>query len=288
VNAAKYAWIEAHRKEFSVAAMCRVLKVSGSGFYAWKDRKPSPKQQRREELVAKMRVIHAESDRTFGSPRMHLELLQQGVACNVKTVAKQMKSAGIQAKTTKKFRICTTDSNHSLPVAENILNRDFTADKPNEKWVGDITYIPTRAGWLYLAVVIDLFSRMVVGWSMSVRMTSDLVVDALQMAIARCKPSPGLLVHSDRGSQYASHHYQELLDEHGFVCSMSRKGNCWDNAVAESFFATLKKEKVHHEDYHTHEAARGSLFEYIEIFYNRWRPHSSIEHQRPYERQQAS
>ena len=277
--------MDAHRTEFPSAAMCRVLKMSSSGYYAWRGRKPSERQQRRADLTDKICAIHVESKGRYGSPQIHRNLLKQGVKCNVKTVAKCMKSAGICAKTTKKFRICTTDSNHSLPIAENVLERDFTATKPNEKYVGDITYVKTDEGWLFLAIVIDLFSRMVVGWSMSKNMKASLVTDACQMAIDIWQPPPGCIMHSDRGSQYASREHRDLLDKHGFVCSMSRKGNCWDNAVAESFFATLKKEQVHHEHYATYEQARSSLFQYIEIYYNRWRTHSAIDYQVPVELQ---
>ena len=198
------------------------------------------------------------------------------VHCNEKIVAKCMKSAGICSKTTKKHRVCTTDSNHALPIAENLLARDFSASKPGEKYVGDITYIKTDAGWIYLAIVMDLYSRMIVGWSMSTNMLASLVTDALQMAIDRFGPLPGCIMHTDRGSQYASEAHRELLAKHGFVCSMSGKGDCWDNAVAESFFASLKKEKVYHEEYHTTNDARSSIFEYLEGFYNRRRSHSAI------------
>ena len=263
--------------------MCRVLKISSSGFYAWRARGPSEKQQRREQLTEQIRVIHAASNAVYGSPKIFRALKKLGTHCNVKTVAKCMKTAGICSKTTKKHRVCTTDSNHALPIAENILNRDFTATKPGEKYVGDITYIKTNAGWLYLAVVIDLFSRMVVGWSMNITMKATLVIDALQMAIDRFHPPRGLIMHTDRGSQYASHAHRALLEQHGFVCSMSRKGNCWDNAVAESLFAALKKEKIYHEEYLTQEDARRAIFEYLEGFYNRHRSHASLDYKTPLE-----
>ncbi len=280
---AKYAWIETHRAESSIASMCRVLKVSSSGFYAWRNRKPSNQQQRCEQLTEQIRSIHQESNGIYGSPNIHRVLNKQGTHCNRKTVAKCMKRAGICSKSTKKHRVCTTDSNHNLPIAENLLARDFSAAKPNEKYVGDITYIRTNASWLYLAVVIDLYSRMVVGWSMSRTMHATLVIDALQMAIDRYHPSPGLIMHTDRGSQYASQAHRDLLKQHGFVASMSRRGNCWDNAVAESFFASLKKEKVYHEDYSTPEEARISIFEYIEGFFNRRRMHSYLDYKTPLE-----
>ena len=192
-----------------------------------------------------------------------------------------MREAGIRSKTSRKFRVTTTDSNHSHPVAQNVLARDFTAEKANQKWVADITYIATLEGWLYLAAVIDLFTRKVVGWSMSERIDSRLAVDALEMAVSRQLPDAGLIAHSDRGVQYASEHYQRTLTTHGIECSMSRRGDCWDNAPAESFFATLKKELVHHEVYETRSEARTSLFEYIEVFYNRQRLHSSLGYVSP-------
>jgi putative transposase len=216
----------------------------------------------------------------YGSPRMHAELVARGHRCSANVVAKLMRAAGIAAKTKRRF-VHTTDSNHSMPVVANVLAREFDAPAPNVAWVADITYIPTREGWLYLAAVEDLFSRRVVGWSMGATMTSRLVVDALEMALARRRPltgssSAGLVAHSDRGSQYASEHYQRVLAQECIVCSMSRRGNCWDHAPMESFFASLKKELVHHEDYATREQARASIFEYIEAFYNRVRRHSAL------------
>jgi transposase InsO family protein len=262
-----------------------VLGVSRSGFYAWRSREASAADERREELTAEVKEIHAEVKARYGSPRIHAELVGRGRECSVNFVAKVMREAGIAAKTRRKFRQ-TTDSNHGQPVAENVLDRDFDPDEPNTSWVADVTYIPTREGWLYLAVVEDLFSRRVVGWSMDATMTSRLVVDALEMALAaRLKgSSPSALVaHSDRGSQYASEHYQRRLSEERITCSMSRRGNCWDNAPMESFFASLKKELVHHEDYATRDEARASIFEYIEAFYNRVRRHSALGYVAPAE-----
>jgi transposase InsO family protein len=266
-----------------VALLCRVLGVSRSGFYAWRSRGPSAAEVRREELAEQITAIHAEVKGRYGSPRIHAELVARGMTCCVNMVARVMREAGIAAKTTRKFRQ-TTDSNHALPVAENLLDREFDPDEPDASWVADVTYIPTREGWLYLAVVEDLFSRMVVGWSMDATMTSRLVVDALEMALSRRLKGPsGLIAHSDRGSQYASEHYQRRLKEERIGCSMSRRGNCWDNAPMESFFASLKKELVHHEDYATREAAKASIFEYIEAFYNRVRRHSSLGYVAPAE-----
>jgi transposase InsO family protein len=207
---------------------------------------------------------------------MTAELNARGHSCAVNTVAALMKTHDIRAKTTRRF-VRTTDSRHALPVADNLLGRRFDAAQPNASWSADITYIPTADGWLYLAVVEDLFSRRIVGWSMDATMTSRLVVDALDMALRRRSPGDGLLAHSDRGSQYASDHYRGLLDKHGITCSMSGRAQCWDNAPVESFFASLKRELVHHEHYTTREQAKASIFEYVEVFYNRVRLHSSLD-----------
>jgi putative transposase len=283
----KYRFIEEHRTQWPVRLMCRVLQVSPGGYYTWRDRPASTQQQRREALTSEIRDIHQEVKERYGSPRMHAELLARGQSCCVNTVAKLMLQHGIAAKTKRKFR-CTTDSNHDLAVADNLLDRQFEPTAANQVWVADITYIPTWEGWLYLAAVEDLYSRQIIGWSMSERITSRLVVDALEMAVARRLPGEGLLAHSDRGSQYASDHYQRLLERHGIACSMSRRGDCWDNAPMESFFASLKKELVHHENYQTREEARASVFEYIEVFYNRVRRHSALGYQSPVEYEQAA
>jgi len=269
--------------------MCRVLEVSRAGYYAWRARTPSAAERRREKLTEQITTIHAEVKGRYGSPRIHAELVARGTMCCVNMVAEVMRAAGIVAKTKRKFRQ-TTDSNHALPVAENRLDRAFDPEEPNASWVADVTYIPTREGWLYLAVVEDLFSRMVVGWSMDRTMTSRLVVDALEMALSRRlkgSSSSELIAHSDRGSQYASEHYRRRLREERIECSMSRRGNCWDNAPMESFFASLKKELVHHEDYATREQAKASIFEYIEAFYNRVRRHSSLGYVAPAEYERA-
>jgi transposase InsO family protein len=230
---------------------------------------------RRGELVAAIEVIHAEVRGRYGSPRMTAELNARGHACSENTVAKLMRQHGIRAKAPRRFAR-TTDSRHGLPVADNVLDREFDPAEPNAAWGCDITYIPTADGWLYLAVVEDLFSRMIVGWSMDGTMESRLVVDALDMAVRKRLPGEGLVAHSDRGSQYASDHYQRFLGRHGITCSMSRVAQCWDNAPVESFFATLKRELVHDERYTTREQARASIFEYLEVFYNRVRRHSSL------------
>jgi putative transposase len=258
-----------------VSWMCEALGVSESGYHAWAARAPSGAQRRRDELVAAIEVIHAEVKGRYGSPRMTAELNARGRSCSENTVAKVMREHGIRARAPRRF-VRTTDSRHNLPVFENVLDREFEPEGPNAVWGADITYVPTADGWLYLAVVEDLFSRMVVGWSMDGAMTSRLVVDALDMALARRRPGAGLLAHSDRGSQYASEHYQGVLAREGITCSMSRVAQCWDNAPVESFFATLKRELVHDEKYTTREQARASIFEYVETFYNRVRRHCSL------------
>jgi putative transposase len=281
-----FSFIEQHKNLWPVTLMCNTLDVTPQGFYAWRERPLSAQQQRRDALLVEIRAVHAEVEQRYGSVRIHAELTKgKGIECCVNTVAKLMHDNDIRAKTARKF--CnTTDSNHSLPVADNILDRQFNPQGPNERWVADITYIPTREGWLYLAVVEDLYSRMVVGWSMADHMESRLVVDALEMAVQRRLPEEGLLAHSDRGSQYASDHYQRLLGKHGIECSMSRVAQCWDNAPMESFFASLKKELVHHEVYKTRAEARASIVEYIEMFYNSKRRHSSLGYVSPAEYEQ--
>jgi putative transposase len=277
-----YRFIEQHKDQWPVRLLCQTLEVSPAGYYAWRSRPASPARRRRDALLVHARAIHQEVKRRYGSPRLHAELVARGHGCCVNTVAKLMADNGLRAKTARKFRH-TTDSNHDLAVADNLLARQFDPDRPNVAWSADITYIPTADGWLYLAVVEDLFSRMIVGWSMDQSMTSRLVVDALDMAVRRRLPAGGLVAHSDRGSQYASAHYQRLLGKHGITCSMSGLAQCWDNAPVESFFASLKKELVHHEEYTSREEAKASLFEYVEAFYNRARRHSSLGYLSPAE-----
>lgn len=262
--------------------MCRVLAVSTSGYYDWRGRAESRRQKEDRRLVVEIKAIHKESRQTYGSPRIHDELKDRGRRCGRKRVACLMRLHGIRAKQTRRFK-ATTDSKHTLPVAENVLSRQFTPSAPDVAWAADITYIPTRQGWLYLAVVIDLFSRRVVGWSMHKRLKRRLVLDALKMALRGRSPAPGLIHHSDRGSQYASADYQALLEAQQMVCSMSRRGNCWDNAPVESFFSTLKRELVHHRRYQTRAEARAEIFEYIEVWYNRRRRHSSLGSKSPVE-----
>ena len=262
--------------------MCDALEVSPSGFYAWASRLPGPAEVRRQALLVAAEQVHADVKGRYGSPRMTAELKARGHACSENMVASLMKTHGIRAKTARRA-VRTTDSRHRLPVAANVLARAFDPGGPNVVWSADLTYIPTAEGWLYLAVVEDLFSRRIVGWAMDATMTSRLVVDALGMAIRGRLPGEGLVAHSDRGSQYASEHYQEVLRGHGIVCSMSGVAQCWDNAPVESFFASLKRELVHDERYTTREQATASIFEYVEAFYNRVRLHSSLGYLSPVE-----
>jgi putative transposase len=282
-----FRFIDEHQGRWPVRLLCATLEVSPAGYYAWRRRPLSAQQQRRDTLRVEVRAIHAEVKARYGSPRIHAELAARGHGCCVNTVAKLMRDNSIAAKTARKFRCTTTDSDHDLPVADNLLNRQFNPSEANEVWLGDITYIPTREGWLYLAAVEDLFSRRVVGWSMADHMESRLVVDALEMAVQRRLPDEGLLAHSDRGSQYASEHYRLLLAKHGIACSMSRRADCWDNAPMESFFASLKKELVHGANFATRTEARAALFEYIEVFYNGQRRHSSLGYVSPAEYEQS-
>jgi putative transposase len=277
----KFAFIEEHLVSYPIRTVCSVLEVSRSGYHAWLKRPDSARDQRRRELAAKIKTVHEKNRGVYGSPRVHKALEAQGESVCENTVARVMKQQQIRAKTKRKFVPRTTDSAHAQPVADNLLGRQFTAELPNQKWAADITYIPTGEGWLYLAGVIDLCSRRIVGWSMADHMRTGLIGDALGMAVAGRSPKAGLLHHSDRGVQYASEDYQYLLQTHGMEVSMSGKGDCWDNAAMESFWATLKNELVNHEQYATRQQARASIFEYIEIFYNRKRLHSAIGYQSP-------
>jgi putative transposase len=255
--------------------MCEMLIIDRSGYYAWLKRKPSKRSLSNKILDQKIIPIFNRHGSRYGSPRITSDLQHDGENCTKNRVARRMRHLGLRAKGKKKFRV-TTDSNHTLPVAKNILNRDFVASAPNKKWVGDLTYVWTDEGWLYLAVIIDLYSRAVIGWSINSTMARDLVCDALKMALWRRGFPRGVICHSDRGSQYCSDDYQKLLSEHGFICSMSRKGNCWDNAVSESFFHSLKTELIYGQRYISREIAKQSIFEYIEVYYNRVRRHSTI------------
>jgi putative transposase len=277
----KYQFIAAHREEFEITVMCRVLAVSRSGYYAWRQRPTSLREMADQVLSQHIKEIHQQSRDTYGSPRIHAELAENGVSCGHNRVARLMRDEELWAKQKRKFKVTTTDSAHDYPVAPNRLNQDFTASRPNEKWLADITYIPTAEGWLYLAGVMDLYSRRIVGWAMSDSLQRQLVMAALHMALDARQPPPGLLHHSDRGSQYASDDYQAVLTKFHMQASMSRTGNCYDNAPMESFFGTLKTELVHHRHYATRAEAKTDIFEYIELFYNRFRRHSALGYQCP-------
>ena len=272
----KYVFMEEHQGTFRVSAMSRVLQISRSGFYAWRRRRfdPSGRQRYRTQLDEAVKKAFDASKGRSGSPRLVLDLADVGHRHDRKTIASSMQRQGLRAKPAKKFK-ATTNSKHKLPVAPNLLQQDFTATAPNQKYVGDITYLWTEEGWLYLAVVIDLYSRLVVGWAMSERMTAQLACDALQMGLWRRHRPTGVIVHSDRGSQYCSRDYQRLIKEHDLRCSMSAKGNCYDNACAESFFHSLKVEAIYGERFMTRDEMRRAVFEYIEVDYNRTRRHSA-------------
>jgi putative transposase len=255
--------------------MCRVLKVSRSGYYEWQARPESKRALANRALLERIRKVHKASRKTYGVDRVHGQLIADGESCGRNRVARLMKEASIRSKRIKKYK-ATTDSKHNHPVAENLLDRNFSVERPNQVWLSDITYVPTEEGWLYLAAVKDPFQKKIVGWSMGERITKELAISALEMAISRRQPPAGLIHHSDRGSQYASGDYQKKLLEHGMLCSMSKKGDPWDNAPMESFFATLKTELVHHRKYRSRAEARADIFEYIEVFYNRIRLQSAL------------
>jgi putative transposase len=263
-----------------VSRMCKVLNVRRSGYYVWRNRPPSQREMANQRLVKQISAIHQDSYETYGSPRVFHALLALGVKCGKNRVARLMRHYGIRAKQTRRYRV-TTKRNKAHPVAPNLLKRDFTAELPNRKWLADITYIATAEGWLYLASILDLFSRRIVGWSMSERMTSALVENALDMAVDQRQPSSGLIHHSDQGSQYTGHVYQQLLSKYDIQTSMNSVGSYYDNAPMESFFGTLKNELVHHTVYHTRQEARTDLFFYIEAFYNRRRRHSALGYVSP-------
>lgn len=277
----RFAWIRDHQREFDIRRMCRALRVSRSGFYAWSQRPMSLRGKRREELAAKIRGVHLQNRQVYGSPRVCKALAASGEKVCENTVARIMRQQRIRARIKRKYLPRTTDSRHGHRPAINRLDRQFTARRPNRKWVADITYVPTDQGWLYLAAVLDLYSRRIVGWSMADHMKMELTGDALQMAIEQRQPDPGLMHHSDRGVQYACDDYQHLLKKNGLECSMSSKGNCYDNAAMESFWATLKTELVHQTNYASREEAKRSIFEYIEVFYNRVRLHSTLGYVSP-------
>ena len=277
----KYAWIEAQGKAFALNEMCAVLEVSISGYRAWKrGGLPGRKRLTDGQMLVVIGAIHAELKGAYGSPRMIRELRLRGFTAGKERVERLMRDNGIRARHKRRYKV-TTDSRHGLPVAANLLDRKFTSCAPDQVWTSDITYLWTAQGWLYLAIVLDLFNREVIGWSLKPRMTADLVTDALTMAWFRRRPGPGVMLHSDRGSQYASQAFQDKLAEYGMTCSMSRKGNCWDNSPTESWFNSFKNERYHGIRYDTHADMRAASFEYIEVFYNRKRQHSTLGYQSP-------
>lgn len=278
----KYKFIDVQRSLYSIRLLCRVLEISKSSYYKWVDNNRISKKDEYPSIIDKIDKIHSDSRKTYGSPRVFQKLKQAGEKISKNTVAKLMSENNIQAKTKKKFKI-TTDSKHSLSISPNLLARNFRPERINQAWCGDITYIHTNEGWLFLATVIDLYSRKIIGWSMNNRMKKSLVVDAMKMALGHRKAENGLIFHSDRGSQYCSDEFRKILKLNNIRQSMSRKGNCWDNAVAESFFSTLKKDLVFHEEFETRNEAKRKIFEYIEVFYNRERIHSVLDFKSPIE-----
>jgi putative transposase len=279
----RFAFIDAKKAEYPIGFMCEQLGLSPSGYYAWKLRKPSRRESEDVLLGVEVAAAHQASGKRYGSTRVHKVLLAAGRKTSRKRVARLMRKQSLVARPQrmKKRRMCTTDSNHAFPIAPDLVGRDFTAQAPNKIWVTDITYIWTREGWLYLAAIVDLYSRRVVGWATSERIDTKLCLAALRQAVLERRPAPGLIHHSDRGSQYASEEYRQALATHGIVCSMSRKGDCLDNAVAESLWSTIKAELVELTDFPTRAVARQQIFEYIEVFYNRRRLHSSIDYRSP-------
>ena len=274
----KYQFVEANRHRYGVKLLCDMLQMSRSGYYAARQRPPSARRQRQVALTARIGAIHVASRQTYGAPRVHAELRAQGVGCCRNTVAKLMRQAAIMPRCIRRFRV-TTDSRNTKASAD-LVRRNFEAQQPNDCWLSDVTYIPTREGWLYLAAVLDVYSRAIVGWAMDRTLGTQLVIDALEMAIHQRGGGPGIL-HSDQGCTYSAANYRQILGKHGIQQSMSRKGDCWDNAPMESFFHTLKTELVMHCDYRTRDQARASLFDYMETFYNRQRRHSTINFEAP-------
>ena len=281
--------IQRHESQHAVALMCRVLTVSRSGYYGWRGRPPSDRAKATVHLATVVHRVFAEHQGRAGAPRITKQLRDEGQTVGKHRVARVMRVGALRAKAARKYK-ATTNSNHNLPVAPNLLEQDFSAQTPNQKWVSDITYIWTGEGWLYLAVVLDLYSRLVVGWAMGERMTASLVCEALTMALWRRKMPTGVIVHSDRGSQYCSADYQRLLQKHRLACSMSKKGDCYDNAAMESWNHSLKVEAIHGERFTTREAAKAQVFEYIEVYYNRKRLHSTLGYLSPerFEARQAA
>jgi len=278
----KFRFIEMYQEQFPVARMCGLLEVSTSGYYAWRARPLSGRARANREMIVEIQDIYMQSRQTYGSPRVHAELLARGFSASKNRVARLMRAENIQSRRKKKRKV-TTNSRHAYPIAPNLLQRDFQAAAPNEKWLADITFIPTGGGWLYLAAILDLFSRKVIGWAMDTSLESVLVEQAFHMAVQNRKLVEGLLHHTDRGSQYASGGYRKLLTGYDIQASMSNTGDCFDNAPMESFFSTLKCEQVHLQNYITRAEARTDIFAYIEGFYNRLRRHSSLGYLSPEE-----
>ncbi len=283
----RFCFIEDHRAAFPIRAMCAVLEVSPSGYYAWRDRPESKRAQADRALVGEIRRVHADNRAIYGSPRVHAALRAEGRRVGANRVARLMRHHGIQGRHKRRVPR-TTDSRHSLPVAPNLLDRQFVAPAPNRVWLADITYVPTLEGWLYLAVVLDIFSRRIVGWAMSETMPQELTIAALEMAITNRRPEPGLVHHSDRGSQFAARAYRRLLTKHGMLCSMSRKADCWDNAPMESFFGSMKTELNCDDAFETRQTAKNAIFSFIEGFYNRQRLHSAIGYRSPDQMEQLA
>ena len=284
----KYEFIRAHRDQFKVSRQCEVFEISRSGYYGWRGRKESTRSRANRTVLSEIHKVHEQSKQAYGAVKTWRELKAHGIACGRHRVARLRKQAGIEARRKRRFRV-TTQSRMGVVAAQNKLNQQFAVGKTNRAWVGDITFIATATGWLYLAVLIDLYSRKVVGWAMSERIDQQLVIDALSMALLQRWPQPALIHHTDQGRQYSSTAYVEMLKEHAMEPSMSRRGNCYDNAVAESFFSSLKNELVHHCSFKTRDEARTAIFEYIEVFYNRQRRHQSLDYVSPvdYERSRA-
>jgi putative transposase len=268
--------IESLRTEYPLSLLCRVFAVSAQGYYAWRTRSPSAHAQADAALSAQVCTLFAHHHRRYGSPRIHQALRKTGVRCSRKRIERLMRQAGLRARAQRARRVQTSTSDPGRPPAPNLLAQEFSVDAPDQKWVSDFTYVPTQEGWLYLAVILDLFARKVVGWQMSASMSADLSVGALEMALAQRTPQPGCLLHSDQGRQYVDHAYQSLLSKGSLVCSMSRRANCYDNAVAESFFSTLKAEVVELFDFASRAQARGEILLYIEGYYNPVRLHSTL------------
>jgi len=276
----RFQFVDDYHDEFPVRRMCNELKVSSSGYYVWRKRPPSAREMANQELYKKIKAVYNDNHGVYGSPRIYRELDAQGVACSKNRVARLMRLRGLRAKQSRRYKT-TTKRNKTHPVAPNLLKRDFEADKPDQKWLADITYIATQEGWLYLAAILDLYTRRIVGWAMSDRMTSDLTVAALNMALQQRRPATGLIHHSDQGSQYTDQVYQALLKGSGIRASMNGVGTWYDNAPMESFFGTLKSEWLHHYVYHTRNQAKTDVFFYVESFYNCRRRHSSLDYLSP-------